>query len=368
MNQSGLPIAAVDIPSGLDSDCGRPLGICVRAELTVTFALAKPGQVVHPGTQYVGHLEVVDIGMPREIVEEAGLTSEWLRLSEVARLLPPRPAASHKGTFGHLMLLGGSQGKTGAALLAALGALRTGVGLVSLGVPQQLNPIFEASLLEAMTIPLASDYFLGVDDYAAIAQALPGKDALVLGPGLGTDIETAELVLRLYREACLPMVVDADALTVLGQSLPGCPRSEPRILTPHPGEMARLTGLTIQEIQADRLAVATAYAKEKGVVLLLKGTATVIAGPDGRVAINSTGNPGMATGGMGDVLAGVIGALLAQGLAAWEAACLGAFAHGLAADRLARSRGRGPARQPARDLRGGLPRPRPPGFRRRGRG
>lgn len=341
MNQSGLPIAAVDIPSGLDSDCGRPLGICVRAELTVTFALAKPGQVVQPGAEYVGHLEVVDIGMPREIVEEAGLKSELLRLSEVARLLPPRPAASHKGTFGHLMLLGGSQGKTGAALLAALGALRTGVGLVSLGVPQQLNPILEASLLEAMTIPLASDYFLGGDDYAAIAQALPGKDALVLGPGLGTDSETADLVLRLYLEACLPMVVDADALTVLGQSLPGGSRSAPRVLTPHPGEMARLTGLTIQEIQADRLAVATTYAKEKGVVLLLKGAATVIAGPDGRVAINSTGNPGMATGGMGDVLAGVIGALLAQGLAVWEAACLGAFVHGLAADRLARSRGRG---------------------------
>ncbi len=341
MNQSGLPIVAVDIPSGLNSDDGKPLGLCVRAGLTVTYGLAKPGQVIQPGAEYVGRLEVADIGIPLEIVEEAGLKTELLESSGIARLLPPRRTHSHKGTFGHLMVLAGSQGKTGAALLVALGALRAGVGLVSLGVPQQLDAIFEASLLEAMTIPLASDYFLGREDYVAIAQALAGKDALVLGPGLGTDAETADLVARLYGEVCLPMVVDADALTALGQSLPVCASQAARVLTPHPGEMARLTGLTIQEIQADRLAVASAYAKENGVVLLLKGAATVIAGPDGRLAINSSGNPGMAAGGMGDVLAGVIGALMAQGVAAWDAACLGAFVHGLAADRLARVRGRG---------------------------
>jgi len=165
---------------------------------------------------------------------------------------------------------------------------------------------------------------------------------VVLGPGLGTEPETADLVLRLYREVGVPMVVDADALTILGQSCPtiAAPAAA-RVLTPHPGEMARLTGLTTQEVQADRLSVAADYAREKEVVLLLKGAATVIAAPDGRLAINSTGNPGMASGGMGDVLAGVIGALLAQGVAAWEAACVGAFVHGLAADRLARTRSRG---------------------------
>lgn len=342
MNQSGSPIVSADIPSGLDSDTGKPLGPCVRAALTVTYGLAKPGQLLQPGAEYVGRLEIADIGIPSEIIAEAGLLNESLTEGDAARLLPPRLSASHKGTFGHLLLLAGSQGKTGAALLAAMGALRSGVGLVSLGVPQQLNPIFESSLLEAMTVPLASDYFLGSDDYAAIALALPGKDAVVLGPGLGTESDTAELVTRLYREVGVPMVVDADALNLLGPSLPvGGVGQGARILTPHPGEMARLTGLTTQQIQADRLAVAQAFAKENGVVLLLKGAATIIAGPDGRVSINTTGNPGMAAGGMGDVLSGVIGALLAQGVAAWEAACLGAFVHGLAADRLARSRSRG---------------------------
>lgn len=341
MNLSGLPIIAADIPSGLDSDAGKPLGSCVRAAITVTYGLAKPGQLTQPGAEYVGRLEVVDIGIPPEIVAEAGILTESLTKGEAGRLLPPRPPVSHKGTFGHLLIVAGSQGKTGAALLAAMGALRSGAGLVSLGAPQQLNPIFEASLLEAMTVPLASEYVLRKDDYAAIALALPGKDAVVLGPGLGTETETAELVARLYREVGVPMVVDADALNLLGQSLPAGVGQGARILTPHPGEMARLTGLTIPQIQADRLRVATDFAKAHGVVLLLKGASTIIAGPEGRVAINATGNNGLAAGGMGDVLSGVIGALLAQGLGAWEAACLGAFVHGLAADRLARTRSRG---------------------------
>jgi NAD(P)H-hydrate epimerase len=192
-----------------------------------------------------------------------------------------------------------------------------------------------------MTLPLAGDYFLGIEDYAAINAVLPGKEAVVLGPGLGTAPETAELVQRLYGEVGVPMVVDADALTLLGQTIHSQNGPGARVLTPHPGEMARLTGLTIAAIQADRMTIAANYAREKGVVLLLKGASTVVAAPDGRLAINPTGNPGMATGGMGDVLAGVIGALLAQGVPPWEAACLGAFAHGLAADRLARGRGRG---------------------------
>jgi NAD(P)H-hydrate epimerase len=341
MNGSDRPIVAVDTPSGLESDSGKPLGACVRAALTVTFALAKFGHVVAPGAGYAGRLEVADIGIPSAIVEEAGLRDQLLERAEVAHWLPPRLPGSHKGTFGHLMVLAGSRGKTGAALLAARGALRSGVGLVSLGVPQLLNAIIETSLLEAMTVPLASDFFLGAEDYAAIAEDLPGKDAVVLGPGMGTADETSGLVNRLYREVCSPMVVDADALTLLGQDLPVHGGWGARVLTPHPGEMARLTGLTTADIQADRVAIARAYAEQKGVVLLLKGASTIIADPDGRLAINPTGNPGMATGGMGDVLSGVIGALLAQGVAAWQAACLGAFVHGLAADRLARIRVRG---------------------------
>ncbi len=341
MNLSGRPIVAVDIPSGLDSDNGQPQAVCVRAGLTVTYTLPKPGQVILPGADYVGRLEIADIGILQEIVEKSRLMTQLLEKTELARLLPARLPSGHKGTFGHVLVLAGSQGKTGAALLTALGALRSGVGLASLGVPQLLNPIIEASLMEAMTVPLTSDYCLGLADHAAIAMALPGKDALVLGPGLGLVDETAGLVHRLYHEVTVPMVVDADALTLLGQSLPAHGGQGARVLTPHPGEMARLTGLTISEIQADRLAIAAAYAKEKGVVLLLKGAYTIIAAPDGRIAINPTGNPGMAAGGMGDVLAGVIGGLMAQGIGAWEAACLGAFVHGLAADRLARTKIRG---------------------------
>jgi NAD(P)H-hydrate epimerase len=341
MNRCGRPICAVDIPSGLDSDRGTPLGACVRAGLTVTYGLAKLGQVMQPGAEYCGRLEVVDIGIPPELVAAAEIKRELLQAAGCASLLPPRQAGNHKGTFGHLLVLAGSRGKTGAALLVARGALRSGVGLVTLGVPQLLNPIFESSVLEAMTVPLASDYSLGSADYPAITWALPGKDALVLGPGIGTDPETAELVTRLYAEVNVPMVVDADALTILGQALPKRVGSAPRVFTPHPGEMARLTGLTSKEVQADRVGVAAGYAQEKGVVLLLKGAATIIAAPDGRIAVNPTGNPGMACGGMGDVLAGVIGALLAQGVAPWQAACLGAFVHGLAADRLARSWTRG---------------------------
>ncbi len=341
LNQAGRPVVAVDMPSGLDSDSGRVLGGCLRAELTVTFALAKRGQVVTPGRGYVGRLEVVDIGIPEAAVRESGVKAELLDLAAAARLLPPRPADGHKGTFGHLLLVAGSQGKTGAALLAAHGALRSGVGLVTLGVAKGLNPIFEASLLEAMTVPLASEHWLNPDDLPALMAALSGKDALVLGPGLGREEGTATLVARLYQELALPSVIDADALNCLAGKLPAAPAGMVRVLTPHPGEMARLTGLAVAEVQADRLGVAAALAREQGVVVLLKGAGTVIAAPDGRLAVNPTGNAGLASGGMGDVLAGVIGALLAQGLEPFAAAGLGAYAHGLAADRLARGLGRG---------------------------
>ncbi len=340
INQAGRPVVAVDMPSGLDSDSGRVLGGCLRAELTVTFTLAKRGQVVTPGRGHVGRLEVVDIGIPEAAVRESGIKAELLDLAAAARCLPPRPADGHKGTFGHLLVVGGSPGKTGAALLAAHGALRSGAGLVTLGVAQGLNAIFEANLLEAMTVSLASEHCLGLDDLPALLAALAGKNALVLGPGLGLEEGTAALVARLYQELALPAVIDADALNCLARKLPAAPGGAGRVLTPHPGEMARLTGLTVTEVQADRLKVAATLAREQRVVVLLKGAGTVIAAPDGRLAVNPTGNASLASGGMGDVLAGVIGALLAQGLEPFAAACLGAFAHGLAADRRA-GNGRG---------------------------
>lgn len=326
LNRFTCPVVAVDVPSGLDSDSGQPLGFCVQAALTATYGLAKPGLVLHqPGTHFVGTLEVVDIGIPPQAVEDANIQTELLTDRVVSGWLPGRKAISHKGTYGHLLVLAGSAGKTGAAILCATAALRAGTGLVSLGVPQPLNSIFEAALVEAMTVPLTNSAdFLSAADSHAIEQAIDGKQAVAIGPGLGTDAKTVALIQRLYRETKVPMVVDADALNGLASD-PGAIKNPPaaRILTPHPGEMARLTGLSTAAIQADRLRVARDFAKAHHVFLVLKGAGTVLAAPDGEIAVNPTGNPGMACGGMGDVLTGLIGGLLAQGLSPWQAACLG---------------------------------------------
>jgi ADP-dependent NAD(P)H-hydrate dehydratase / NAD(P)H-hydrate epimerase len=338
LNELPVPVVAVDIPSGLDADNGRPLGSCVRADLTVTFALPKPGLVTGRGPEFAGRLEVVDIGIPPAAVQKTGITTELLTPELVGPWLPPRGAAAHKGSFGHLLAVAGGEGTTGAAILCGQGALRTGTGLVTLGVPEKCNPVFETMLTEAMTIPLPAGGRgrLSIEDYEIIAAAASGKQALAVGPGMGTAPETAALVLRLYRECRLPMVVDADGLNILAanrETIAAPPA--PRILTPHPGEMSRLYGRSTKEVQTDRLAAAAAFAREYRVFLVLKGAATVIAAPDGRLAVNPTGNAGMAAGGMGDVLTGIIGGLLAQGLDPWQAACLGVYAHGAAGDRLA---------------------------------
>jgi len=337
INEFSCPVVAVDVPSGLNSDNGDELGIAVRAELTCTYGLAKPGLVTDPGRALAGVVEVIDIGIPPEAVAQAGVAMELLEARGVAGWLPQRQAATHKGTYGHLLVVAGSEGKTGAALLTAHGALRSGVGLVSLCVPEPLNYIFEIALPEAMTIPLpASTTAPLVADYHVVAEALARKQAVAVGPGIGTADNTALLVKRLYQEAPLPMVVDADALNIMA-SEPVLLGSflAPRILTPHPGEMARLLKVSTAAVQSDRRGSAQSLAHEHGVWVVLKGSGTVVAAPDGMLAINSTGNPGMAAGGMGDVLAGLIGSLLCQGLAPWPAACLGVYAHGLAGDLLA---------------------------------
>ncbi len=345
INRFPGPVVAVDAPSGLDSDQGRVLGAAVKADRTVTFALAKPGLVTHPGRQWAGAVEVVDIGIPPEVYGEVFVrpeqSRELLTADELAPLLPRREVTSHKGSFGHLLLLAGSQGKTGAALLAARGALRSGAGLVSACVPKDLYPILASCLPELMTVPLPhSSLAAGKADLAAVEAALADKSALVMGPGLGTAPETAELVAKIYRRQSLPQVLDADALNIMAASpelFTGQPG--PRVLTPHPGEMARLLGATTAGVQQSRWDSAAGLAVEHGVFVVLKGAETVIAAPDGRLAVNPTGNPGMAVGGTGDVLAGLIGGLLSQGLPPWQAACLGVYVHGLAGDLLAADSG-----------------------------
>lgn len=337
LNAGARPVVAVDIPSGLAGDSGLPQGVSVRAQLTCTYGLPKFAQVEPPGKEQVGRLEVIDIGIPAAVVERVGVTAEWLDHVFLQPLIPDRAAVSHKGTFGHLLVLAGSVGKGGAAVLCGLGAARSGAGLVTIAAPRMLNTMLQAALPEAMTEVLSfSQHCLSDTDYEQLLAAAQGKEAVAVGPGLGTAEETGQVVRRLYRELRQPMVVDADGLNLLVGELAVAPAG-PRIFTPHPGEMARLTGLATLEIQNKRRAVAADFAKRHGVYLVLKGAATVIAAPDGRLAVNATGNPGMAAGGMGDVLTGLIGGLLAQGMAPWEASCLGVYVHGLAADRIVRA-------------------------------
>ncbi len=343
MNESGKPIIAIDMPSGLSADTGKPLGIAVKATLTATMALPKVGQVIYPGREYTGELQIVDISMPPLVIEEQGPKREWLTEEWAIDLILPRKGDTHKGTYGHVLVLAGSTGKTGAAILSALGALRGGAGLVTLACPKSLDPIFETVLIEAMTVPIAQETLegsLSSEAFDIIFELAKGKKAALIGPGLGLCQETQDLVYRVVAELPLPMVVDADALTCLSGRLSYITQAKwPRILTPHPGEMARLLRVDKDTVQSDRLGIARTAAREARAVVVLKGAATVIASPDGREAVNRTGNPGMATGGMGDVLSGLIAALLAQGFDPFEAACLGVFLHGLAGDLLAGEKG-----------------------------
>ncbi len=338
-SELAVPVAAVDIASGIGSDDGRILGGCVWADYTATYGLAKPGHFLQNGAECTGRLKVIDISIPPKAVEDAKIKKTLLDRGSISALIRNRSLLSHKGSHGHLLILAGSSGKTGAAILSASGALRSGAGLVTLGVPHSLNHIFETTLSEAMTVPLpASNTVLSVDDFELILELLKGKNGVVIGPGLGTDETTKQLVVKLYQEVALPMVIDADGLNILAE-FPKILRKKTvaaRILTPHPGEMSRLINTGTREIQTDRLRAAAWLADVPEIITVLKGAGTVISAPDGALTINSTGNSGMATGGMGDVLSGLIGGLVVQGYSPWDASCLGVYVHGLAADRLAR--------------------------------
>ncbi|WP_457756361.1 NAD(P)H-hydrate dehydratase [Thermodesulfatator indicus] len=343
INQSEKPVVAVDIPSGLSADLGRPLGIAVKASLTATMALPKVGQVIYPGRHYVGELKIVDISMPKRVIAELAPPRFLLNESWAANHLKPRGPDSHKGTYGHVAVLAGSSGKTGAAILTCLGALRGGAGLVTLICPKSLNHIFETTLTEAMTFPLEEETDIQSLSYQAFDKIISfcrDKKAVAIGPGFGIHRETFELVHRLVAHLDIPAVIDADAITALAGEVFHLRRAQaPRILTPHPGELARLLDISKEKIQENRLEIARLAAKETESIVVLKGAATVVASPDGREAVNYSGNPGLATGGTGDVLTGLITALLAQGYEPFMAASLGVYLHGLSADILAKRKG-----------------------------
>jgi len=337
-----IPVISVDIPSGMDSDSGRILGTSIVANYTATYGCAKPGQIMHGSSELTGKLQIIDIGIPPEAFIKSPIPTE-LVTEDLARIWLKklsRDKSSHKGSHGHLFVIAGSAGKTGAAILVSRGAMRSGCGLVTMAAPYDLNAIFETSCAEAMTLPLpTSSSIINVSDLSFLIKHLNDKNAIVMGPGLGQDKRTADLVVHLYNNVSRPMVVDADALNILAANKNRIQKpAGPRILTPHPGELARLTDSTSQTIQDNRLHAAreahASFNNDKQVIIVLKGDGTVIVSDNGEAMINTSGNPGMATGGMGDILSGVIGSLISQGLSCLEAAAAGVFLHGKAADDL----------------------------------
>jgi NAD(P)H-hydrate epimerase len=337
LNYLPVPVLSVDIPSGLDASTGLPLGAAVRATATATFGFMKIGCIMKRGPELTGKIEVIDIGIPPSVVDSSGLNRWLLRAELLSRWIKPRDPETHKGKAGHVCVLAGSMGKTGAATLVCLGAGRAGSGLVTLFAPESLNAVLEVKLTETMTLPIAETPLKAPSSAAlkSILAFLGGKQALAMGPGISTAEDTAVLVKKLLLSSPCPIVLDADAITVLSDD-PAILRqaSVPLVLTPHPGEMARICHCSVPDIQRNRLESASKFSKDYGVVLVLKGHHTVVASPDGMLAVNSTGNPAMAGGGMGDTLTGIIAGLLAQGFDPFRAACLGVFVHGAACDRL----------------------------------
>lgn len=342
MNQSRQPIFAVDIPSGLDADTGQPHGVCTRAVGTATFAFAKIGHFMYPGRRYTGRLGVVDIGIPSHILSEVAPRQLLMTRHATQRDWRTRKADAHKGGSGHLLIAAGSRGKGGAAVMTANAAMKMGAGLVTLAIPECVGAIVASKVTEVMTEPLPDTDAGGFSAAAlpALSVLLKGRKCLAIGPGLGTDPSTGELLHALLLQADMPVVVDADGLNLLASDLTLLKkRSAPSVLTPHPGEMARLAGVDVKTIQQDRVACARRFANDHNVILVLKGAGTVVALPNGTVFINTTGNSGMASGGMGDVLTGMIAGLIVQGYAPEYAACAAVYLHGAAAEILAEREG-----------------------------
>jgi ADP-dependent NAD(P)H-hydrate dehydratase / NAD(P)H-hydrate epimerase len=340
-HEPGCVVIAVDIPSGLDADTGAAPGAVIVADYTVTFTAPKPGLLLGAGPEHVGDLVVSEIGSPRPLVEETGKGNlRWSEAREFARFATPRRASGHKGDYGHVLVVAGSVGKSGAAVLAGTAALRAGAGLVTVATPEPVLPIVAAYTPEIMTEPLAATRSGTVSERCLegglFSKILEGKRTLAIGPGLTTQVETQAFVRGIVgaRET-VPVVLDADGLNAFAGR--GGELRNPKgllAITPHPGEMGRLLGCSTRDVQARRIDVAREAATDWNAFVILKGHQTVIAAPDGRLWINSTGNPGMGTGGTGDVLTGILAGLTAQyGADSWpEMLAFGVYLHGLAGD------------------------------------
>ncbi len=346
INAAGVPTVAVDIASGVDSDSGAIMGTAVRAALTVTFGYAKFGHVSFPGAALCGELAIEEIGFAPEAIGDLAPRGLFYQAGDARPMLVPRAVNAHKGNFGHPIIIAGSRGKSGAAILASRAALRSGAGLVTAAIPEPLQPIVAAAQAELMTEPVAErdGHFAGAAAISTLAHLLEGKSAIVFGPGVGLSADTRELLEWLLRKGVSPvrpMLLDADALNALAEigAARAAAAAGPLVMTPHPGEMARLLGTSAAEVNANRIGAARRLAELTGASVLLKGARSIVASSSGEVIVNSSGNPGMATPGMGDALSGIVGALIAAGNPPFAALALGAFIHGYAADRVAQRMG-----------------------------
>jgi len=332
----GAVVVAVDLPSGLDADTGLAPGLVVVADRTVTFGALKVGLAVPPGRELAGAVEVAPISWPPKALDGLASRLELLDEARVREALPLRKEQSHKGTYGHCLVVAGSPGKSGAAALAGSGALVGGAGLVTIATRAEVVPQVLGHAAELMAAPLPGDGALGRSDLPALLAAAEGKDVVLVGPGIPRGPETCAAIGAMLAGCDATFVLDADALNALAEEPALLGRARGRVvITPHPGEMARLAGTTIAEVQADRIGVARRFAAAHGCTVILKGAGTVVADPGGNAAICPTGNAGMATGGSGDVLGGLVASLVAQGMAPPEAARAAVFVHGTAGDRVA---------------------------------
>ena len=333
LRRSDCRVVSVDVPSGVDSDTGTTPGAAVAAELTVTMGLGKCGLYLYRGRALAGAIEIADIGFPAELL--AGGRTFLLDEAHIHTIMPVRAPDGHKGTFGTALLVAGSRGFSGAACLAGAAAVRSGCGLVRLAVPRGICNIVESNVLEATKAPMpeTAGEALGLAALDELIELSRHADAVGIGPGIGTAPETQALMLELLPRLTRPVLIDADGLNNLAGRLDELALAKaPVILTPHPGEFSRLAGLTPQQVNADRIGTSREFATRHHVTLVLKGASTVIAGPDGQVLVNPTGNSGLASGGTGDVLSGLLVGLLAQGMSPLDAAAAAAFLHGRAAD------------------------------------
>ena len=316
-----IPVLAIDLPSGANASSSEPFEPCVQAEVTVTFAAPKVCHVCEPAALYCGEVIVADISIPDAAIEEEAVTLALITPKSIQPHIAPRLAATHKGTYGHVGIIAGSPGRSGAAVMSARGAIRMGAGLVTVMTDAETAKLVHAGCIEAMTAPPGA--------------AAPHFTAMLIGPGLRDDDESYATAREQIASIDLPLIIDASALNAFASRANELnPRGLPRVITPHPGELARILGTDTKSIGADRIAAARDAARACNCVVVLKGYQTLVAEPDGHVFVNPTGNPGMASGGMGDVLSGVVAALLARGTDPLDAACTAVYLHGLAGDLL----------------------------------